>query len=69
MLAGLQVLGDVRTGRPRVPLYRSVYSAATIVLARGDRLPGPDELDSVLYTIRGGGPPPSDDDDDYVDDD
>jgi S-DNA-T family DNA segregation ATPase FtsK/SpoIIIE len=28
-----------------------------------DVLVKPDELDSVLYTIRGGGPPPSDDDD------
>jgi S-DNA-T family DNA segregation ATPase FtsK/SpoIIIE len=34
-----------------------------------DVLVKPDELDSVLYTIRGGGPPPSDDDDDFADED
>lgn len=33
-----------------------------------DVLVKPDELDAVLYTIRGGGPPPSDDDEDFEED-
>jgi DNA segregation ATPase FtsK/SpoIIIE, S-DNA-T family len=33
-----------------------------------DVLVKPDELDAVLYTIRGGGPPPSDDEEDFEED-